>query len=431
MRPRTLTLIVGISLAVRITAYLWESFHPVPFNSLLENFMDFHAYYVSQLSFLHEGYLPYRDFPYAYPPLFLYSLYPFYLLGTNAAAIPIVVGDALTAPVLYLIVRKVGSERSAIGIAIAYALSPFFLTYEGISWLSEQPMLFFLLLSVLMLQKEKPKSSSILFAVAILFKQDALFILPAYIYWFYRICGVKSTLRNLGLSFAVLAAGSLPFLLLSPLSYLSSVSLGKFYSAITYLVRISVSSSRTLSVAGGFSTTSLNVTLPNLTCSTFYNNIFGASQVCVGVGQNGQAITNYVLYPEAPGVQNIFLIVTLALILGGVLCTWVVPRRSRFAYSFALSVACIVIPMMLFDQLSPYKYYLVPLFALLIACCDDLPSAVIVSVFPILALLSQYSSITLLIPLFEMQTLAAKWYLKKRWFQQLGATPVGTPPRGV
>src|SRR5487761_498050 len=61
----------------------------------LELYHDFYAYYGTQLADLATGQLPYRDFAYSYPPLFLFTLYPLFVsFGVQAASIPILLTDA-------------------------------------------------------------------------------------------------------------------------------------------------------------------------------------------------------------------------------------------------------------------------------------------------------------------------------------------------
>lgn len=92
----------------------------------LEGVDDFDGLYVQQLVQLSHGLLPYRDFAYSYPPLFLLVLYPFYLIGgANFAAVPIVVSDAATAVVIFYFVDRFASKRLALLSGLAYSLSPF------------------------------------------------------------------------------------------------------------------------------------------------------------------------------------------------------------------------------------------------------------------------------------------------------------------
>lgn len=177
-----------------------------------------------------QGFLPYRDIGYNFPPLFLYSLYPFYVLGgPAAAAIPIVLSDVATAPFLYLLVRSFAGNRIALAAGLAYALSPFMLVYEGYLWIGNQPMTFFVVLSLYLLQTKKPVASFVSLALAVLFRQQALFILPVYAIWSYK--HYRSKILRLMLVFvAVILVGSAPFLIVIPGQYLSSLSYLPLYN---------------------------------------------------------------------------------------------------------------------------------------------------------------------------------------------------------
>jgi hypothetical protein len=410
---RTLKWLIIISLLVRIAIFLWEYFYPLGFNSTLQNFSDFYGYYLQQLALLSHGFLPYRDFPYAYPPLFLYVLYPFYLLGPKIASIPIILSDALTAPLIYMIARRGASENSAIASALVYVLSPFFFVYVGMAWLSEQPMLFFLILSVYLLQSEKRYSSALAFGVAILFKQDALLAFPAYFFWMIRKSGLWQGLRALSLTALTILGVSLPFLLLTPVGYISSVSLGRFFAGFKYLMPLPNPNSNGVSIIGGISFTSSNLALPILSCSNLVYNIFELSRVCVG-GVSGQTITNWVSIGPTSAASVLFILISLALLVPLLPELFVVPKRARFPFSFAVSFMALLVPLFLFHQIETYKYYLVPTYALLIASSTDWVSLVIATSFPVVALFTPYDFFTLLTPLLEMQFLAAYWIVRFR-----------------
>lgn len=176
---------------------------------------DFDVLYLVQLQHLSQGYLLYRDVDYNAPPLFLYSMLPFYEIGgSKAAMIPIVLADALTAPVIYVIVRKVASEKVAMLAGLAYAFSPIALVDEGYLWLTSQPMTLFILLSVLLLKKDRPVLGAVALAIAGLFNQEALFILPVFVA--YMIKSKFSLLRPAGLFALTFVGALLPFVVLAP-----------------------------------------------------------------------------------------------------------------------------------------------------------------------------------------------------------------------
>ena len=195
------------------------------FNPGFEIYHDFYAYYAIQLKDLSEGLLPYRDFAYSYPPLFLYTLYPFFSLGyAYLASIPILLSDALTSVLIYLIARQFGNPRIAFFAGLSYALSPFFLLYEGYLWFSSQPMTFFFLMSIYLLLSKRPIFSFAAFAFAILFKQEVMFVLPLYIILYLRDYR-GNFLRGFSTFCGILLVFSIPFLVLAPGAYVTSLSL--------------------------------------------------------------------------------------------------------------------------------------------------------------------------------------------------------------
>jgi hypothetical protein len=225
---KELVILLTVSFVLRL--YTWVSrvyfgargipalFPPVAWN-------DFYGIYVVWLQSVSQGMLPYRDFlSYTYTPLFLYLLYPFYAIGgTQLAALPIISFDAATSSLVYLIVRRIASNRVSLLAGLAYAVCPFALFYEGYLWLSSQPMTFFILLTVLLLRRKKPISSALSMAVTILFKQEAIFMLPAFGVWFAK--WFKRSIRRGTFAFLLtLLVVSLPFLVLAPVNYLWSLT---------------------------------------------------------------------------------------------------------------------------------------------------------------------------------------------------------------
>jgi hypothetical protein len=189
----------------------WISWLPGP-----GTWSDYAEIYVPQLKLLASGYMLYRDIDTQYPPLFLYSMLSLYdLAGSKAAWIPIVLADASTAPIIYLIVRRFSTTKIALLAGLGYAFSPVALVNEGYLWLSSQPMTFFLMLSILLLNKGRPVWSAGTLAIAALFSQEALFVLPAYLP--FVAAKFRNSLPKAGGLFALTFFGVLaPFLAQAP-----------------------------------------------------------------------------------------------------------------------------------------------------------------------------------------------------------------------
>lgn len=344
-------------------------------------FRDFYGYYGLQLSFLSQGLLPYRDFGYSYPPLFLYSLLPFYLLGgIYAASLPILAADAATSPLVYFFVLKFTNERLAFLAGLAYAISPFILFYEGYSWLSSQPMFFFLLLSLYLLREGRPLPSSIALAMAVLLKQEAIFVIPIYAVWLMRNHGGgswKAIVTFLGIVFVA----SLPFLLIAPNQYLGSTSYG--------FLRTSSPSLSSAAVPLGSSALS-SAQCPSTPRTS---------------SANGPCISSSVTYPNPlltlviNAVEWISSIVQIPLFILIAPALYTLRRRDNFlelacAYSatgFFLLFSILIHPV--------YGYYMVPVYGLLLASSRRLSTLLISSISPVLSLLTLVGYYQELLPL--------------------------------
>lgn len=218
---------MGVALVARIVTSLFRITYgivPVPFVGP-SPWTDYNLY-VSDLHFVASGYVPYRDFGFWYTPLFLYFLLPlYYLFGTFGPSLFIVLSDALTAGIIFLIVARRHETRLAMVVGLAYALLPFALYNEGYLWLSSQPMTFFALLSVYMLLKDKPYWSVAALAISVLFKQEVIILLPLLIFWQFKR-NPKKALKGVVLFLTIIAVVSTPFLILDANNYLFETSYG-------------------------------------------------------------------------------------------------------------------------------------------------------------------------------------------------------------
>jgi hypothetical protein len=224
----------------------------------IQVFKDYYIYYVPQLHYLSEGYVLYKDIPYLYMPGFLYSLLPFYtLLGAHGPAIVMVVTDALSAGLIYRIVRTQiaggggdgsnagnssvnggGSSSSNSGsnngdnnrsaeilgaaAGLSYALFPLAIVSEGYLWFSTEPMLFLMLASLYLAQTKKTGLAFVVLAVAVGMKQEAVFMLPGLLLM--ARGDIKHALMGLAAGAGILFAMVLPFLITVPRDFISSVT---------------------------------------------------------------------------------------------------------------------------------------------------------------------------------------------------------------
>jgi len=191
-----------------------------------ESWQDFSLAYMPAASALKNGFLPYNDFFYAYPPLFLYAQVAFsYLpLPSWSGAIPLVASDALTVIPVYLIARRFRGERAAVLVSAMFILAPTNLYYADYLWLNPPLTTLFLMLSLYVLMEGRYDLSALLLAVSIGFKQTALFALPVVFLVVWRSQrGRSGAVRYLLITTLVCFLVSLPYLFVSPGAYLASI----------------------------------------------------------------------------------------------------------------------------------------------------------------------------------------------------------------
>ncbi len=321
--------------------------------------------YVTELHFVVQGYLPYRDFGFSYMPLFLYALLPFYLLlGTYGASLAIVFSDALTAGLVYSITSRRLEARLALVAGLSYALLPFALYNEGYLWLSSQPMTFFAIFSLYLLLEERPCQSFAALAISVLFKQETIILLPVFFAWQFRISLVRA-LRGFVVFATMVLAASVPFLIATADNYVYAIS----YTLVKFgtLTPAAVSAFPTGSAA-----------LPSkLTCA--YSVIPGrfTGQVCSAM--NFLSLNGVVAQPVAYRVAASFegflalLVPVFVLLLG--ISLYSVRRSDNFLQ--LTSAASIVGILVVFGFLvhGALAYYFVPVYAIAISASTDRTSA--------------------------------------------------------
>jgi hypothetical protein len=394
----------GINNQINLDVYLYGSINPG-----FEIYHDFYFYYVPQLVDLSKGLVPYVDFGYSYPPLFLYVLYPFFLLaGKYAASIPILLADAATAPVIFAIVRKFSTYRISLIAGLGYAVSPFFLLYEGYLWFSSQPMTFFVLLSMYLLFSKRPLYSTLVLAVAILFKQEVVFILPIYLIWylkFYR----KDVLKSIGIMLATLVSVSLPFLAISSSDYISSLSYATLAPGYIPLNATTTSpqNSTEQSILANAASHTLN-------CSTFGGT--WRSLVCNFGGLNYTDIKSVpsagVIFTPA-FLNDISPIIALVLIVVIFYYSFLIRNSNVFVLITSAFALVIFIFAFDFEIHTIYRYYLVPVYALTLAASNSTKLALVSLSIPLISLFLPSGNIQLLPPLFGILLIMILVYQKK------------------
>jgi len=188
----------------------------------LEPYQDYKYLYLNDVKRFLEGQMLYKDFHSAYPPLWMYTLAaavkinPFYW----SAAVPLILFDALTVPLTYLIARRLVDEKRSTMIGGMTALAPAALWYNSLLWLNPPPSTFFLLLTTYLLLSKRMKLSAVSFALATLYKQTVLATLPVLVIGVYRWSSKRDATWFILIFAALLALGSMPYLALFPSLYL-------------------------------------------------------------------------------------------------------------------------------------------------------------------------------------------------------------------
>lgn len=345
---------------------------------------DFTELYAKQLGYLAQGYLPYRDFPFhALIPLFLYVLYPFYAIGgAVAASIPIILSDALTTPVIYLIVRIYASNRIAWAASLAYAFSPLVLIYEGFLWFNSQPMTFFIMLSVYLLKSKKLVLSSASLAIAILFKQQAVFILPLLAIWYLREYKKKG-LEALMVIMGIIALVSIPFLLISYRGYIAQVSYG--------VIDLGWVPTLQLALADSTSSSSLSpanqVPTPLVNCFPLLSNASGVTMMCTSKSSSYLQFVPYLPFLTVFARQLSLLIgMTLAILMIPALFVWRNKENAlEISSAFVMTIFLILFSLVVHPDV---RYYWIPVYCLLLAASRNSATLAIASGVPILSLLT-------------------------------------------
>jgi hypothetical protein len=191
-----------------------------------ENWQDFSLAYLPAVNALKNGFLPYINFYYPYPPPFLYvlTLFSYLPLPSWSSALPLVIAEALTVVPVYLIAREFVSERHSILISTLFVLAPTGLYYVDYLWLNPSLTTLFLMISIYLLLRKHYDLSAVALGLAFGFKQTALFALPIMALMVWRRESSKlGGLRYLFLGGALCFLLSLPYIALTPALYLESI----------------------------------------------------------------------------------------------------------------------------------------------------------------------------------------------------------------
>ncbi len=237
------------------TRYLLYGYH-VSFGdfAIVESFADFTFYYLRFVTLFVQGHLPYTETlmtiegvqVYIYTPLFLYIttffnflpteyLFPNILIlnsgiGANLSFLRIgfafVFFDIITAATVYIAAKTLSSNRAIpIGAMLLFALNPIALWWGDYMWLSTPIHTFFLVLGFVYMLRGQLRWGAFWVAIATMVKQTAGLLLPV-ILFLELARGKKRFLTSLVIMLGVGILSSMPYLVLYPGDYLSSVTRG-------------------------------------------------------------------------------------------------------------------------------------------------------------------------------------------------------------
>ena len=366
LNHKALAAVVGVALVARLVTSLFRITYgivPVPFAGPTP-WADYNVY-VSELHFVAQGYLPYRDFSFSYMPLFLYALLPFYLLlGTYGASLVIVVSDALTAGLVYSITSRRLESRLALVAGLTYALLPFALYNEVYLWLSSQPMTLFALFSLYLILEGRPYQSFAALAVSVLFKQEAIVLLPVFFAWQFRASLVEA-LRGLAVFVAIVLATSVPFLITAADNYL--------YATSYTLVKLGPLSPAVVAVfpTGSASLPSKLACVNSIIPGQFTGQVCSATNLL----SLSWVVSQPLVYRVAASFQGLLALLAPAFILLLGISLYFTRRADNFLQ--LVSAASAVSVLVIFGLLvhGVLAYYFVPVYALAISASASRTSA--------------------------------------------------------
>lgn len=227
LNVRTLLVLLALAFAVKLAVFglsVGTSMNLSLPNA--ENWQDFSLAYVPAVEAFKSGFIPYRDFFYPYPPLFLWALTAFspFPYASWSTGLPLAGADALTVVPVYLIARELTGERLSRLVSVLFVLAPTNLYYADYLLLNPALTTLFLMTSAYLLLKRRYGWSALALALSIGFKQTALFALPVLLFITWKRTGRKvEAMRYFLIVAATCLAFSLPYIAVAPTLYFDSI----------------------------------------------------------------------------------------------------------------------------------------------------------------------------------------------------------------
>ncbi len=173
-----------------------------------------------------------------YPPFNVYIFWVFGSLAKSVAAfgvstVAIVklvpnLFDLATAGLIYIFVRKQLSFKQSLVTTALYAFNPAVIFNTAVWGQFDAIYTFFLVLSLMLALRNKPKLSAAAFALGLLTKPQGIALAPLVVFLIYKKSGLKNLLFSV-LTFAVTVfVVILPFEWTNPVTFLSSIYFGAY-----------------------------------------------------------------------------------------------------------------------------------------------------------------------------------------------------------
>src|SRR5208283_3165755 len=170
-----------------------------------------------------------------YPP---FSVYLFWAFGSFGKAVGISTAnivklipnifDLATAVLIYVFVRKQATFKTALLATSLYAFNPAVIYNAAIWGQYDAIYTFFLILSLMLALKSRPKLSAAAFAIGLLTKPQAIVLAPLIVFLIYRKSGLKNLLFSVITFVATVFVVILPFQWSNPLTFLGNIYFGAY-----------------------------------------------------------------------------------------------------------------------------------------------------------------------------------------------------------
>ncbi len=170
-----------------------------------------------------------------YPP---FSIYIFWVFGSFAKAVGISTTNIVklapnlfdlgTAALIYVFVRKQASFKSALLATSLYAFNPAVIYNAAVWGQYDAIYTFFLILSLMLALKSRPKLAAAAFALGLLTKPQGIVLAPLIAFLIYKKNGLKNLLVSVAVFAAMVFLVILPFEWSNPFTFLSKIYFGGY-----------------------------------------------------------------------------------------------------------------------------------------------------------------------------------------------------------